>query len=301
MKPAARGVLAFLLISFGLAWGTIAVARIVPGMSLVNPLVQVPIAFSPAIAALVVRRWVTREGFGDSGIRPRLRAAARHYLLAWAGPVLVLAATVGLAAGFGLYHLDLTRLRQALPGTGPAEPAALLLALAAPLLLAPVFWGEEFGWRAYLQRRVGGGPLRAALVTGVIWSVWHYPLVLTDYSSYGNPLAGIGTWTLLMVAQSVILAWLFLRSGSIWVPCVAHAGNNMIISGLSAPLLVEGAGLDPSVVDLVALIPLGAICAWILLSGRLRSVPDAGPAGLGADKPAADGPKRIVSPSPMVD
>ena len=63
----AGGLTAFLLISFGVAWGWEAVAHLLLGWSLVNPLVQVPAAFAPAAAALVVRRWVTREGFADAG------------------------------------------------------------------------------------------------------------------------------------------------------------------------------------------------------------------------------------------
>jgi membrane protease YdiL (CAAX protease family) len=271
-----KGVLTFLLIAFGLAWGGIFMAHFVLDLSLVNPLVQLPIAFSPAIAAVIVRRWVTREGFGDAGLRPRVRTAGSYYLLAWIGPALVLAATIGLAVALGLYRLDLTPLRQLIPGVELAEPAGLLLVLGAPVLLLPLFWGEEFGWRSYLQQRVGGSPLRATLVTGIIWAVWHYPAVFTDYSDYSSPILGIATWTVLLIAQAIILAWLFLRSGSVWVPCLAHAGNNLVIGTLSSPLLTEGGGLDPLTVDLLELIPLAAICAWILLTRQLRPSTDVG-------------------------
>ncbi|MBF9133276.1 CPBP family intramembrane metalloprotease [Plantactinospora sp. S1510] len=258
-----KGVLSYLLIAFGLAWAAVFVAHAVLGWSMADPVTQLtmalPMAFGPAIAAVVVRRWITREGFADAGLAPRLRAAKRYYLIAWLGPVLVLAVTVGLAAALGLYEPDLADL----PG-----PAALLV-LVAPVVLTPVFWGEEFGWRSYLQQRVGRSPARAALITGLVWAAWHYPLVLTDYASYASPLLGIVTWTSLIVAQAVILAWLFLRSGSVWVPCLAHAGNNMVIGTLSAALLTDAGGLDPAAADLLGLVPLAAICAWILLTGRL--------------------------------
>jgi len=42
---------------------------------------------------------------------------------------------------------------------------------------------------------------------------------------YSSRLLGILTWTLTIILQAIILAWLFLRSGSVWVPCLAHAGN----------------------------------------------------------------------------
>ncbi len=43
---------------------------------------------APAIACFVVRRWVTREGFGDAGLRPNLRRWPL-YLLALAWPFAV--------------------------------------------------------------------------------------------------------------------------------------------------------------------------------------------------------------------
>jgi len=43
----------------------------------------------------------------------------------------------------------------------------------------------------------------------------------------------------------------------------------MIIGTLSSALLVEEGELDPLTVELLELVPLGAICAWILLSGQL--------------------------------
>ncbi|MGX7672835.1 CPBP family intramembrane glutamic endopeptidase [Plantactinospora sp. DSM 117369] len=258
-----KGVLSYLLIAFGLAWAAVFVAHAVLGWSIADPVTQLtmglPMAFGPAVAAVVVRRWVTREGFADAGLAPRLRAAKRYYLIAWIGPVLVLAVTVGLATALGLYEPDLADL------PGPAT----LLVLVAPVVLTPLFWGEEFGWRSYLQQRVGRSPARAALITGLVWAAWHYPLVFTDYAGYASPLLGIVTWTLLIVAQAVILAWLFLRSGSVWVACLAHAGNNMVIGTLSAALLIDAGGLDPASADLLGLVPLAAICAWILLTGRL--------------------------------
>lgn len=140
-----KGVLTFLLISFGLAWGAIFLAYGTLGMSMADPLTQLtvalPMAFSPAIAAVVVRRWVTREGFGDAGLAPRVRGAWFYYLLAWVGPVLMLAVTVGLAAALGLYGLGLSALPQLLPGLPPGLGALPMLLL--PIVVMPLFWGRS--------------------------------------------------------------------------------------------------------------------------------------------------------------
>jgi hypothetical protein len=55
-------------------------------------------------------------------------------------------------------------------------------------------------------------------------------------------------WGAILVAQVP-------GSGSVWVPCLAHAGNDLIIGTLSFSLLVDGGGLDPSTVQLLELIP----------------------------------------------
>jgi len=50
-----------------------------------NPLFQffaLPGTFSPAIAAFIVRKWVTHEGFGDAGLRSNLKTKWRYYLVA---------------------------------------------------------------------------------------------------------------------------------------------------------------------------------------------------------------------------
>ena len=255
-----KGVLVFLLIAFGLAWTGVLIAQLA-GASMENPLVQLPMAFSPAIAAFVVRRWVTKEGFRDAGLALRLREAKAYYLLALFGPVVIVAAMIALAGALGLYRPDVAPL----PG-----PLSLLGSLGIAVATVPIFFGEEFGWRSYLQQRVSRRPLRAVLITGVIWGIWHYPLVFTDYVDYANPLLGITTWTLHAVLLAIVLAWLFLRSRSVWVPCVAHAGNNLIIGAVSGALLVDGSGLDPAIVDMLDIVPLAVIAGWILLSGQLN-------------------------------
>jgi uncharacterized protein len=81
---------------------------------------------------------------------------------------------------------------------------------------------------------------------------------------------GITTWTLHAVLLAIVLAWLFVRSRSVWVPCLAHAGNNLVIGAISGTLLMDGAGLDPAIVDLLDIIPLAVIAGWIVLSGQLN-------------------------------
>jgi uncharacterized protein len=272
-----KGVLAYLFLAFGLAWPTIFVARLVLGLSLENSLVQIPIAFSPAIAAVIVRRWITKERFGDAGLALHLRSGWAYYLVAWLFPLIAVGVAIGLATVLGIARPELFRLGTLFPDVQLPGWAGLVLLMGVPILLMPLFWGEEFGWRGYLQvRLLSHSPLKAAIATGFIWAVWHYPLYFLGYSEYANPFVGLVTATVFAILLAIILAWLRLRTRSVWSSSLAHAGTNMVLATLSTALLAGGAKIDWAVDDLLQSVPLAAICAWIIFSGQLSAdrVPD---------------------------
>ena len=50
--------------------------------------------------------------------------------------------------------------------------------LLASFLAIVIAFGEEYGWRGYLQSELFKlGPMRGVLVLGVIWGAWHSPLL----------------------------------------------------------------------------------------------------------------------------
>jgi len=267
MTSRSKGVVAFLLLSFGLAWAGMFAAPLLFGLSLVNPLVQLAgIAFTPAIAAFVVRKWITREGFADAGLRPRLRGNAGLYLAAWLGPFAFAGVALGVAALLGVWDFDPAAFAL-LPGL-PAWASMAVLALAV-IVLAPIYCGEEFGWTSYLRLRLfPERPVLSTLATGLIWAVWHYPLAFLGYIEFDNVVLGLAIWTVSFLFQEVILSWLRLRSGSVWTASLAHAGNNMVLALLIGTALGEG---REHAANLVGLVPMVAVALWLILSGRLAS------------------------------
>jgi len=262
VKARVSGLAVFLGLAFGLAWlGMIGAWAL--GFSLVNPLVQLPFAFAPALAAFIVRRWVTGEGFADAGLRLRLREAWPQYLVAWLGPAGLVAATAAVAVLFGarLSPLD------GQVGGLPSWALLAMLLLVVPLL-TPVYWGEEFGWTSYLRQRVyPGRPVAATCATGLIWAVWHYPLAFVGYIEFENVAVGLAVWTLSFLCQEVLLSWLRVRSGSVWTASLAHAGNNMVLALLVGFLLSD---VNVTAVTVFTTIPLAVLAAWVLATGRLR-------------------------------
>ena len=136
-----KGVIAYLLIAFGLAWLLWEIALRI-GPSADNPLFQLAIlpgAFAPAVASVVVRKWVTREGFGDAGLRLNLRRW-RYYLAGWSLPLLVVAAIVILTVALGITNPDFTlerALRELTPEgtTPPSLPPGVFVILPFQLMI----------------------------------------------------------------------------------------------------------------------------------------------------------------------
>jgi membrane protease YdiL (CAAX protease family) len=99
--------------------------------------------------------------------------------------------------------------------------------------------GEEIGWRGFLVPELSKTTSFTAtsLISGVVWSLWHYPILI-----YGDYNAGTPTWygltcfTVLVIAISFVFAWMRLKSGSLWTGAILHGSHNLYIQGIFTPL-----------------------------------------------------------------
>jgi membrane protease YdiL (CAAX protease family) len=102
--------------------------------------------------------------------------------------------------------------------------------------------GEEIGWRGFLvpalaQRMSFTG---VALVSGVIWAVWHFPLIVFGtYTSDAPKWVALPCFTVMIVATGAIAAWLRLKTGSVWPAALFHASHNAVTQWLFDPMTVE--------------------------------------------------------------
>ncbi len=102
--------------------------------------------------------------------------------------------------------------------------------------------GEEIGWRGFLLPRLvqQTGFTVGCFLSGCIWAVWHYPgLLFADYNAGTRPAFALTCFTLMVIADSYILGWLRLKSGSLWTAAILHASHNLFIQaifdGITAP------------------------------------------------------------------
>ena len=182
----------------------------------------------PGVSALATRLSFQGNVRGEGWRWGATRWAALAYVL----PLGYATAAYGAVWLAGLGGVDLTRFRVGV--------ATFVVVGSLQSLLSAT--GEELGWRGFLvptlARTMSFG--RTALLSGAIWAAWHVPLIaFADYN------AGTPTWyavlcfAIMVVSLAVPLAWLRLRSGSVWPAAILHATHNLFVQGFFDRVTVD--------------------------------------------------------------
>lgn len=136
--------------------------------------------------------------------------------------------------------------------------------------------GEEIGWRGFLAPALVArlGFTGGALVTGAIWGAWHLPILLfADYNS-GTPWwFAMPCFIVLVLASSVMMTWLRLRSGSLWTAAVMHASHNLFIQAFFTPITAPRGAITPYAIDEFGfLVPLVMVAFAVVFWTRRRAM-----------------------------
>ena len=291
-----RRVLIFLGFAFGIAWltalvialtgGLVASPKIIGNVSVALVLMAVPMMGAPAMAHILTRL-LTHEGWKDVWLRPHLSKGWRFWAAAWVLPGFL---TLGGTALFFLlvpanFDPSLTTLQKMIAGSPTAavlSPWLIVVIqtiqaiLIAPLLNSLFTLGEEFGWRAYLMPKLMVlGPRKAMLISGVIWGIWHWPVIVMGYEysfQYpGYPWAGPLLFCWITLGFGTLLSWLAWRAKSVWPAVIGHAAINGIAGiGVIIQIGQPNTLLGPTPVgvigtlgfSIVALILILRVSAW---------------------------------------
>lgn len=99
--------------------------------------------------------------------------------------------------------------------------------------------GEEIGWRGFLVPELSRTTsfTTTAFISGIVWSLWHYPvLIWGDYNAGTPTWYGLTCFTVMVISLSFIFAWMRLKSGSLWTGAILHASHNLYIQAIFTPL-----------------------------------------------------------------
>ena len=122
---------------------------------------------------------------------------------------------------------------------------SLLSLFVSFFLVFSAFFGEEYGWRYFLQPILQEhfGMRKGVLILGVFWGLWHLPLNLFYYAP-DTRLQSIAAQLITCIALSVFFAFAYMKTDNIWIPVILHFMNNNI-AGLISGGTVSGAVIRP--------------------------------------------------------
>ncbi len=259
---------------FGIRSGAVATESLLSVAGLLGPfVVSLALTFGSGNRAL-------RQDFRDRLFDWR-RIRPADLLLAVAMPVVVLTLSVGVSMLMGE------------PGGQLRLSAAdnLVPMIVLALILAPII--EELGWRGYGvdSLRAVSGALAASLAFGVLWSLWHAPLVLLhgtyqrELYEMENPLF-LANFFVGAIPVAIVANWFYYRSGrSIPVSMVFHSALN------GAAVLLSAGQVAKTIASVVYL----GIAIVVL---KDRAVFTGGPRNfIGEPGPGEGKPRRDILPS----
>jgi membrane protease YdiL (CAAX protease family) len=215
----------------------------------------------PAICAIILQKIHKEKLFSNLGISFRFN---RWFLVAGAVPILYAFMALGVNLLFPnvSFSANYEGLLAILPDDQAAlaaeqlskiPPAVFLLiqlvqAIIAGCTINAFFaFGEELGWRGYLLKALQDKNfLSVSLITGFVWGLWHFPLILIGHNYPQHPVAGVGMMIIWCILLSPVMTYIVIKSKSVITAAIFHGTLNAI-AGISILYIVGGNDLTNGV------------------------------------------------------
>lgn len=250
-----KRIFIFLAFAFGIAWffglivyltgGLANSPEIIPGSNITLAILLLTLGYmwAPALGNIFTRL-ITKQGWGDLWLNLAITKNWKPYLAAWFLPAVL--TIIGAAVYFVFYpsqfDITLTIVKDMMEKTMPQTEVSPWLLVSGnfiqAILIAPIInsfftFGEEFGWRGYLlPNLLPMGEKRAFLVSGVIWGLWHAPVIAMGHNYgldyWGFPWLGIIAMTWFCILAGTFLGWLSILAKNAWPGVIGHAAINGI-------------------------------------------------------------------------
>ncbi len=213
---------------------------IIKGDGIQNPVRAFVLMWTPGLVGIFCSYLFDRN-FKALGFKvPSIKSLVISYFV----PALTAAFIIGLLVLFKFADFEISpRLIE--------KKGSILAALIAALLIAPTVGmivsiisglGEEIGWRGFLHSKFHFlSANKRYLFTGIIWSIWHWPLIIFgDYATSDRPYLNVLFFTLAVTSLSFLMGLLRDKTGSSFPAAIIHASHNMWILGISPAFFKAG-------------------------------------------------------------
>jgi membrane protease YdiL (CAAX protease family) len=272
-----KKILIFLAFCFGISWLSAGIFYLcgIDYQSVWGFLFATVYMFFPLVSVLLTQLVTGEKPFSDIGISFRLN---KWWWLGWLViiplPILlslpVSALFPGVSIGTDTASLNATMdamQAQGLPlGPWGVGIVTLLSGFVAGLTVNALFaFGEESAWRGFLHRLLKGkGFWKECLIIGVIWGIWHAPLILMGHNYPEHPVAGVFMMVAFCVLVTPLMVFIREKSGSVIMAAIAHGTINAL-GGLPIVYLIGYKELLSGITGLAGFIVLAVADIVILL------------------------------------
>ena len=228
-----KNIKLYLAIAYGLIWAAgLALylsGYIVASFSGAAPWLVSTCMFIPLVATLICQKSSKEPLLHGIGIRWKVN---RWWFLGWfTFPVIALLTLLftDWISGIDTHSEIMQALGETLPfGPVGATAITLLSGMLAGATINGLFaFGEEVGWRGYLLKQFEGRSfLGTAVVIGIIWGLWHAPLILMGHNYPQHPQWGVLMMVVVCILMSFIIQYFRVKSGSVIVAAIMHGTCN---------------------------------------------------------------------------
>ncbi|MDO5443229.1 MAG: CPBP family intramembrane metalloprotease, partial [Bacteroidia bacterium] len=156
-------------------------------------------------------------------------------------------------------------------------PAVMLLVevlsglIAGCTINALFAFGEEYGWRNYMVKALeGSGFWKKAVFIGLVWGIWHAPLILQGHNYPQHPVAGVALMCVFCILLGIIELYFVLKTGSVFPAAIIHGTTNAM-AGLVLFFAQGGNDLTVGLTGAAGFLTYAIICAAIYLYDRFVS------------------------------
>lgn len=104
-----------------------------------------------------------------------------------------------------------------------------------------LFFGEEYGWRYFLQpiMQKKFGLRKGVVLLGILWGIWHLPLNFLYYAAPNSGLQSLISQIIACIALGIFFAYVYMKTKNIWLVSFLHFLNNFLAFIISGNQLVN--------------------------------------------------------------
>ncbi|MEA1898101.1 MAG: CPBP family intramembrane glutamic endopeptidase [Bacteroidota bacterium] len=271
-----KKVVLFIGLTFSLCWSMVALFFAFGGNwnTTVSFGITTIYMFLPMIVVICVQKFIYKES-----LKKPLEISFnlnRWFAVAWLLPPVIAFATLGVSLLFpgveyssemagmferfkSLFTPEQLAQMESQTAALPIHPIwfSLLQGLVAGVTINAIFgFGEELGWRGLLQRELGLlGFWKSSLTIGVIWGIWHVPIILQGHNYPEHPVAGVFMMTIWCILLAPIFSCVRLKANSVIAAAIFHGSINAT-AGLAVMVIKGGNDLLIGVTGLAGFIVL---------------------------------------------